>query len=459
MSESVLIVDDESSILKAMEIVLGDKYRVTAAKNGQDAITIYKKEKPDLILLDIGLPDLNGLEVFNHIKKNDPDATAIMVTAVDDIKTVVDAIKTGVYDYMVKPIDSQSLLVTVQNALENKRLKDQIRAIQNPMIDRYKLELIGKNPKIEAMIDIARKVSKSTDTPVFIQGESGSGKGVLARAIHYSAGEKAGPFVTVNCGAIAKDLVESELFGYEGGAFTGARVEGKKGRFEEAAGGTLFLDEIGVMSLSAQAKLLHVLEDRIFYRVGGTKAISLSARVISATNNDLEKAVKEGAFRSDLFYRLNVVTLDVPPLRERVDDIILLAKYFLGKYNIKFGKTFSGISPEAEKIFCRYPWAGNVRELRNTIERIVLLEEDDVIQPHHLPFARVTENTKQQKTEFDLAGLDILHQNKARDIINNALKMANGNVVEAAKFLNMPVHSLRYRIKKLKSGYDKYCPH
>lgn len=445
---SVLIVDDEISILKAIRMTIEDKYRVHSAERGSDAIEVFQRERPDLVLLDIGLPDMSGIEVLKALKEKDPDLIVIMVTAIEEVKTVVEAIKFGAYDYLVKPINSQELLLTSNNALESRNLKNKIRRIQKPHIDRYKFELIGQSPEVREMIEIAKKVSKSVDTPVLIVGESGAGKGVLARTIHYRNQKTPGPIVTVNCGAIAKDLVESELFGYERGAFTGARADGKKGHFEESAGGTLFLDEIGAMPLSAQAKLLRVLEDRIFCRVGGTKEIEVSSRIIVATNTDLEKAVEQGMFRKDLFYRLNVVRIRVPPLRERKDDILLLIEHFMALYNDKFRKRFKRIAPEAKKVLLQYPWPGNVRELRNMMERIILLEDGDTLLPEHF---RSISNLNEKQSDGVGSGISsssLDYEELTRELIIKALKQTMGNVVAAAKLLNMPVYKLRYRIKK-----------
>ncbi|MCD6296055.1 MAG: sigma-54-dependent Fis family transcriptional regulator [Deltaproteobacteria bacterium] len=448
MAETILIVDDEKSVLKALRMTLEGNYRIITAEQGSEAIKLFHEEMPDLVLLDIGLPDTNGLDVLKTMKEKDPDSIVIMVTAIDEIKTIVKAVKLGAYDYLVKPINSQELFLTAGNALENRRLKDKIRLIQQPNIDRFKFELIGQSPVVKEMIEIAKKISISVDTPVLIVGESGSGKSVLARTIHYSTTENPGPFVTINCGAIAKDLVESEIFGYERGAFTGARSDGKKGRFEESAGGTLFLDEIGAMPLSAQAKLLEVLEDKIFYRVGGTKKIPLSSRIISATNIDLKKAVEQGLFRNDIYYRLNVVKIKVPPLRERKDDILLLAEYFMSHYNQRFDKRFVKVSPEAKKILLQYAWPGNIRELRNTIERIILLENGDTLLPEHLASISNLNERQGDGAVFNLSRGSLDYKKVTKALIEEALKRTGGNVVEGAKILNIPIHKLRYRIKK-----------
>lgn len=449
MSANILIVDDERSMRHGLKMTLEKKYPVSTAKNGKEALELFQKERPDIVLLDIGLPDISGIDVLRQIKAQKKDTLVIMITAVEEIKSVVEAIRIGAYDYLVKPVGSTEIFLAIKNAMEKKQLKDQILAIQNPLVEKYRFDFIGEDKKIKKMITIAQKVSKSTDTPILIVGESGAGKGMLARTIHYSGSEVPGPFVVVNCAAISKDLVESELFGYEGGAFTGARAKGKKGRFEEAVGGTVLLDEIGAMPLASQTKLLHVLEDRMFSRVGGTKQIPLLARIISATNTDIEKAIIDGQFRKDLFYRINVVMLAVPPLRERHDDIIPLTKYFMTLYNSKFGKDFSSIAPETEDILQQYNWPGSVRELKNSIERIILLEEGNTILPEHLPFSIEAKDVKTKKDSFDIEGVRDRYHERARTMIDNALNQTDNNIQKAARLLHLPVHKLRYRIKKL----------
>ncbi len=448
MKSKILIVDDDKSIRKGLALTLGDDYRVVTAQDASEALVLYPREQPDIVLLDVGLPEMDGVAVLEKLKEIDAEAVVIMVTAVEDVKTIVKAVKRGAYDYLVKPVDSHELLLTIQNALENRGLRNQIRSIQQPQVEKYKFDLIGQNPQVQAVIEIARKASASQDTPVLITGESGVGKSVLAKVTHYNSQGVPGPFVTVNCGAIAKDLVESELFGYTRGAFTGARADGKKGRFEEAAGGTLFLDEIGAMPLAAQVKLLAVLEDRTFYRIGGNRQIDVDARIIAATNIDLEKAVELGEFRSDLFFRLNVVRIDLPALRHRLEDIVLLAQHFIAQYNQKFNKQFADISAEAQAFMQAYPWPGNVRELRNTIERIVLIEDGTLITPEHfqklgMHLDKPTATILPETTE---GGLD--YNETTKNLIRDALQTTNGNITEAARLMNIAPHKLRYRIKK-----------
>ncbi len=451
MKATIMVVDDDKSLRKGLSMTLGDRYRVVTAENASQALACYASEQPDVVLLDVGLPEMDGVAVLEKLKQNDADAAIIMVTAVEDVKTIVRAVKKGAYDYLVKPIDSQELLLTIHNALENQVLKNQIKSIQQPRVEKYQFDLIGQNQKIKAIVDIARKASASQDTPVLITGESGVGKSVLAKATHYNS-DRPGPFVTVNCGAIAKDLVESELFGYTRGAFTGARADGKKGRFEEAAGGTLFLDEIGAMPLSAQVKLLSVLEDRTFFKVGGNREISLSARIIAATNSDLEKAIEQGTFRSDLFFRLNVVRLDLPALRHRPEDIIPLVRHFLDQYTQKFNKHFEDRADDAQAFALEYPWPGNVRELRNSIERIVLVETDNRLTLNHFRNLGMLDANPPTTPNAPAAAGDLDYNEVTKNLIQDALQKTHGNVTEAARLMNMPPHKLRYRIKKYGLG-------
>jgi DNA-binding NtrC family response regulator len=444
---TVLVVDDDKSILTALKMTLEGNYAVCTAENGAEALRLLRDKEPEVVLLDIGLPDISGIELIGQIKSIDQEVAVIMVTAVEEARMIVKALKLGAYDYLVKPIDAQALRVTLQNALETRNLKDKIRRIQQPKVEQYRLDLIGRSPQIKAMIETARKLGRNVDTPVLITGETGTGKGVLARAIHFGFSELPGPFVPVNCTAITHDLFESELFGYDRGAFTGAKSEGRIGRFEEAAGGTLFLDEIGSMALSTQSKLLGVLDDRVFHRVGGNKSRGVSARIIAATNTDLEKAVEGGQFRSDLFFRLNVVKIHVPPLRERVDDIIPLTEHFIASFNFKYGKRFSSIDPEAGKALREYFWPGNVRELRNTVERILLLESGTTLFPHHLSFLQ-PQPKEPAPSEENLSNEPLNYEETIKKLIQEALRKTGGNVLETARLLNMPAHKLRYRIKK-----------
>jgi DNA-binding NtrC family response regulator len=448
MLPKILFVDDEESIRKAVGMALSETFQVTAVGTGTEALERFRQFGPDIVLLDIGLPDMDGIELLNTIQKEDPTVGIVMVTAVSEARVIVQALKNGAHDYLVKPVNIQELKITLQNVLENKRLKDKIQHIQKPFKDHYE-ELVGIDPKIKNLVTIAEKVSQSKDTPVLITGESGVGKGILAKAIHYRGQGTPGPFITLNCGSIAKDLVESELFGYEKGAFTGALPQGKKGLFEISGDGTLFMDEIGAMPVSDQAKLLSVLENRSFLKIGGNRETSVLSRIIAATNTDLESAIAAGSFRKDLFYRLNVIKLEVPPLRERPDDILPLASHFIQKYNFKFNKKFLGLSPAALQMMIGYAWPGNIRELRNVIERIILLEEGDTIEPRHIETIIHRTFSVEDNPERNLRGGPIVNYETAiKELIQQSLDLSRGNVQESARILNMPVHKLRYRIQK-----------
>jgi DNA-binding NtrC family response regulator len=447
MNKSILVVDDDRSILKAVSLILDGSYDVRTAENGAGALKLLNDRPSDLTLLDIGLPDTSGIDLLEKIRHAYPEVTVVMVTAVDEVKTVVKALKIGAYDYLVKPIDAQELKLTVKNALENKSLKDKIRRIQQPNVQRYKFDMIGQSVQMKAFACTAEKLAASVSTPVLLLGESGTGKGMLARAIHYGGTIVPGPFVSINCTAIPSELFESELFGYDRGAFTGAKTEGKTGRFEESAGGTIFLDEIGAMSPTIQSKLLGVLEDRVFYKVGGSRPIPISSRIIAATNANLEKAVEQGQFRNDLYYRLNVVKMELPPLRERIDDIIPLTEYFMEFYNRRLNKKFSKLSPGAQKLLLQYAWPGNVRELRNTLERIILLEEGPIVRTRHFQFL-ASDMEPNGVMGISFSKKKLVYEDVIKSLINEALKRTRGNVIEAANLLRIPPHKIRYRIKK-----------
>ena len=446
MSECILIIDDEKSIRKAFSMTLSDKYNVITAADATSGLEQLQKQEPDLVLLDINLPDMDGIQVLKKIKESSPETVVIMVTAFRDIKLVVEATKLGAFDYLVKPIDGQELRLTIKNGLENHALKERLLLQQMAEKTHTKSMFSESSKAMQDIFSLITKIALNIDTPVLIGGETGSGKGVIARKIHHNSSNSRGPFISVNCGSIASELVESELFGYAKGAFTGARSDGRKGRFEEASGGTIFLDEIGVMSLSAQTRLLSVLEDRAFYRVGGNKEIKVTARIISASNLDLEEAVKDGTFRQDLLFRLNVIAVTIPPLRERSEDIMPLFEYFMKFYNTKNNKHFSIISPETRDMLLNYTWPGNVRELRNIMERINLLESGNTILPQHLPFPNGTSDSKSPSIDQPI---ELDYENSKKKLIQQALQNSNGNITKAAQILNMPPHKLRYRIKKM----------
>jgi DNA-binding NtrC family response regulator len=461
LTYSIYIVDDEQSIRDGITMALDIDYRIEAFSDAETAMETAEKDPPDLILLDIGLPGMSGIEALRKIKDRYPDILVIMITAYEDIEIVISAMKAGAHDYVVKPIHMDSLEVTIRNALDTIRLRKEVQALQEKYLKENVPCFIGESNAIQDVMDFIRMVAKSPDTPILIMGETGTGKELIAGAIHFNSPHFKAPFVTVNCAAIPRDLIESELFGYEKGAFSGADAAGKKGLIEGAADGTLFLDEVGDLSLEAQAKLLRFLELGEFYRVGGTKKLQIRTRIISATNKDLNKLIEEGQLRKDLYFRLAVIKVQIPSLNERPDDIILLAKHFLHEFSNKFGKRFTAISPDAEHVLLTHSWTGNVRELRNLIEGAVLTSKGSELTPRELrveaadrraePFRIIT---KTELPPLPAEGLDLSEQLQSfeRYYIEAALKIAKGNESKAARLLHMNHHTFRYRRKKLLGG-------
>jgi DNA-binding NtrC family response regulator len=456
---SIYVVDDEKSIRDSVTMALEEKYDVEAFSTAEEAIGAIQDAQPDLVLLDIGLPGMDGIEAQGKIKELCPDVLIIMITAYEDINTVISAMKHGAYDYVVKPLHMDGLEVTISNALETIGLRKEVQILQEKYLRESLPCFIAESNAIQNVMEFIEMVAKSPDTPVLIIGETGTGKELIASAIHYRSPNFKGPFMTVNCAAIPKDLIESELFGYEKGAFSGASPSGKTGLIEEAANGTLFLDEVGDLSPEAQAKLLRFLEEGEFYRVGGTKKRHMQTRVVSATNKDLDGMIEKGRFRKDLYFRLGVVKVQVPSLNERPDDIIPLAKHFLLEFSRKFGKVFSSISPQAENALMAYTWTGHVRELKNMIERGVLIGKGPELDAEDLGMkgAPGAEKPKQAENEFAFpplpsAGIDLAFAQDSleRYYIEEALKMARGNESKAARLLNMNHHTFRYRRKKIR---------
>jgi len=458
ISFTIYIIDDEKSITDSVSIALEDDYRVKTFGDAETAIEALKAETPDLILLDIGLPGMNGIDALRRIKVAYPDVLVIMITAYEDIDTVIAAMKLGAYDYVVKPLYMDGLEVTIRNALETLRLRKEVRSLQEAHLKENIPCFIAESHAIQDVMEFIKMVAQSPDTPVLIMGETGTGKELLASTIHYNSPNFKEPFATVNCAAIPKDLIESELFGYEKGAFSGAGATGKKGLIEEAANGTLFLDEVGDLSLEAQAKLLRFLELGEFYRVGGTKKLHIDTRVVSATNKDIDRMIEDGRFRRDLYFRLGVIKVIAPSLNERPDDIIPLTKYFLQEFSLKFGKKFRGISPDAETVLLAHNWTGHVRELKNLLERAVLIGKGPILVPSDLGL----EDRYQVKSDEPIGdkvelppfppegvNLDPLLKSYEKHYIEQALKIAKGNESKAAKLLNINHHTFRYRKKKL----------
>ncbi|MBW1955381.1 MAG: sigma-54-dependent Fis family transcriptional regulator [Deltaproteobacteria bacterium] len=446
---TIYVVDDEESILKGVSTGLKRDYRVRGFSSAEAAIEGLKRETPDLILLDIGLPGMSGMEALKRIKETHPEILVVMVTAYEEIQTVISAMKAGAHDYIVKPLHMDTLRLTVKNALETLRMRKEIQSLQERFLRENLPCFVGESDVITEVIAFIEKVAKSKETPVLVLGESGTGKELIAHAIHDRSPLYQGPFVPVNCAAIPGGLLESELFGYEKGAFTGARGSGKRGMVDEATGGTLFLDEVGALSLEAQAKLLRFLEQGEYYRLGSTRKRKARVRVISATNQDLMGMIEKDLFREDFYYRLAVVKVAVPSLNGRREDIPLIARHFLEELGRRHGKHFSGISPEAEEVLKDHHWRGNVRELKNVIERGVLMGNGPLLMPSDLgmekPLKGAPPHPPLPETGIDLSSLE-------EHYIHEALKMTRGNAKEAARLLGMTYYAFRYRMKKLRGS-------
>ncbi len=458
MPYTIYLIDDEQSIRDGIGIALEEEYTVRTFPDAEKAINVIQEEIPDLVLLDIGLPGMSGIEAFQHINQISHDIIVIIITAYEDIKTVISAMKLGAYDYVVKPIHMEGLSVTIQNALETIRLRKEVQLFQEESLKENLPCFIGKSDTIQDVMEFIKMVAKSPDTPILILGQTGTGKELIAKAIHYRSPNFKGPLVTVNCAAIPKDLLESELFGYKKGAFSGASSSGKKGLIEEAEGGTLFLDEVGDLSMEAQAKLLRFLESGEFYRVGETTKRQVKTRVVSATNKEIETMIEKELFRNDLYFRLGVIKVQIPSLNERCDDIILIANYFLREFGEKFGKEFKDISSEARDALMAKNWSGNVRELKNLIERGVLIGKEPYLTVQALGLDSVKTNTASESDinaaklfDFPPTGIDLddLQQSIERFFLDKAYEMAGGNESKAAKLLNMNHHTYRYRRKKV----------
>jgi two-component system, NtrC family, response regulator AtoC len=451
VSFQLLVVDDERLIRWSLEQTLAKAgYAVSTASTGDAALAAVREDPPDVILLDLKLPDIDGLQVLRQIKELSPHLQVVIMTAYADVGTAVEAMKLGAYDYLPKPIDFENLAVTIRNALEASQLKRKVQLLSERHLYPYHFDrIVGTSRAIREVIALARKVARSETTTVLIQGESGTGKDLLAKAIHYESARAEEPFMEIACTAMPEALMESELFGHERGAFTDAKNQ-KKGLFEVAHGGTIFLDEIGDMSGGLQAKLLRVLEERNFRRVGGTKDITVDVRVIAASNRVLRQAVDSGAFRKDLYYRLQVVTITIPPLRERREDIPLLTGHFLKHFSREFKKRLPRLAREAEQLLVHYDWPGNVRELRNVIERAMILEDTGDLLAGHLPpeIGGLNASVVSPAPAFHLPETGVVLEEVEREFVRQALELAQGNQTRAARLLGLTRDELRYRVKK-----------
>ncbi len=455
-NHTILIVDDETQNREYLSEILSDEgYSITTAINGQDAIGKLSQDSFHVVLTDLQMPELDGLAVIRHLVDNKLNTIGILYTGYGSVKTAVDAMKLGAFDYITKPFKAEEIKVVVKKALEHLALQEENTYLKQQLKARYKFEnIVGTSDKMQKIFGLIDKVA-STDSTVLILGESGTGKELVARALHYNSLRSANPFVPVNCGAIPEELLESELFGHEKGAFTGA-FRTRIGRFELACGGSIFLDEISEMSPNLQVKLLRVIQEREFERVGGVKTIRADVRIIAATNRNLEEEVAEGRFREDLYYRLNVIPIHLPPLRERPDDIPLLIKHFLDKFLSGRSAKKVDFSKKALPALMRYQWPGNVRELENLVERMVVLSDSDVIDMADLPEKILVGGTSASKVAplIDLpeAGIDLSTavNEFERSIIVQALNKSNWVKNRAAKLLHVNRTTLVEKIKKQK---------
>jgi DNA-binding NtrC family response regulator len=465
--DKVLVVDDDSAIRYTLtEALRGWGYEPLEASTVTAALDSFDAERPSAVLQDVNLPDGSGLDALLEYKKRQPQAIVIMITGNVQLENTLAALRGGAYDFIGKPISLGELQVTIRNGIEAGRLRREVRLLRREQERRFSFDqIIGESPAMDEMIRLARKVAASEASSVLLQGESGTGKDVVAKAVHYGSSRADQPFIAINCAAIPATLIESELFGHEKGAFTDAKGR-KEGLFEQAQGGTLFLDEIGELELGLQAKLLRVLEEGSFRRVGGLKDLSLDMRVVAASNRDLKAESEAGRFRLDLYYRLSVIQIDLPPLRERGDDVLLLAKYYLEHFNERLRKRIRGATSEVEDIFRRYSWPGNVRELRNVIERVMILEDSDLITADWLPRGLIRDErpvssapivaashaAEAGATSFQLpdAGIDL--ERVELSLVRQAMDRSGGNQTRAAELLGVSRDQLRYRLKKIEES-------
>jgi len=457
MPYSVLIVDDEALTLRTLGRALGDEgFEVFLASSGEEALTIFADEKPDFALLDVVLPAMNGIEVLRQAKVTSPATIILMMSAYHMVDRAVEAMKLGAYDYLIKPFHVADMVNTLRRAAEMLALRVRVHDTVQTAKGRYDFgRVVTMSPVMGEILRMARRAADSERTTILIQGESGTGKEVLAKAIHYNSPRAQMPLISLNCAALPDTLLESELFGYEPGAFTDARRR-KEGLIEKAAGGTLFLDEIGNTSPSLQAKLLRVLEEGTFMRLGGTKVIQANVRIIAATNTLLKEAVAKGEFREDLYYRLNVLPLFIPPLRERKEDVIPLALDFIGQFNKDLKKSFVGFTPAAAELLKNYPWPGNIRELRNVIERTMILCKETEIADADLPEeVRDHQASSPQIEPLSIDGVSptgdqFVTLNELEDrYIQDVLNATGQNKTHAARILGIHPTSLMRRLKKL----------
>jgi DNA-binding NtrC family response regulator len=464
----ILVIDDEESPRESLRFILKDRYDVTLIDSGPNGLEALAKSEPfDVVLLDMKMPQMDGLEVLSRILKHTPTMPVVMVTAITEAKPAVQAMKMGAYDYLQKPFDVDEIRFTVDRILKEKALEHEVHRLRTELQAVSKFEnIIGSGPAMQKVYTLIQRVM-DTDTTILVLGETGTGKELVARALHYNSVRREGPFIPLHCAAIPSELLESELFGHEKGAFTGA-FQRRIGMFEAASGGTLFLDEIGEMPLGTQGKLLRAIQEREIRRVGGQETISINVRLLCATNRDLEQEVKRGTFREDLFYRVNVVPILVPALRDRKEDIPTLALHFAQRFAKELNREVPQFTPTGMDLLLSYPWPGNVRELEHAIERLLVTCDSDKICAEDLPFvisqadvataqvasrlaATTPDNHLGEKMGFDEGGLDLpkITEDIERRAIEEALRRTNGVITEAARALHITRRMLRYKMDKL----------
>lgn len=455
MKPHLLIVEDDESMLDTLQDLFQQEGKVVAcARNGKEAMEEFSGNQPDLVLMDIRLPDADGLHLLKEMRRTLPDLLVIVMTAYPEVPTAIQAMKNGAYDYINKPFELEELRLVIQKALETHQLQDEVTRLKRERDATIPVShILGQSPATLELRNLIQMVAEAPKTPILLTGESGTGKELAANAIHAQSTRAEAALIKVNCSALPHNLLEDELFGHEKGAFTDAR-ETKKGLFEMADGGTLFLDEIGEMSPSLQPKLLRILEGEPFRRVGGTREIRTDVRIVAATNRDLGKMEERGEFRKDLYYRLKVVEIRLPPLRQRKGDIPLLADHFLQLYCREMGRPPAGITEDALKMLIQYSWPGNVRELRNVIERAVIVLRGQSIDREHLPLELCKTAMAQRFKETAQGSLDLTLEDLEREYILNAVKRVNGNKSLAAKKLGISRSTLIERLKRYASGED-----
>ena len=448
IKNKIMVVDDEPSVLKEMRILLqGKGYNVVHAHSGDEALALFTQERPDVVLLDIRMPGRDGLETLKDMGRETHTALVIMTTAVNEATTAVEAMKLGAYDYLIKPINSKELFAALDRAVEHISLKQEVERRRTLQQEEFSMEgVVAASPAMKKVFELATTLGRADRATVCITGETGVGKEVVARAIHQASPRSDQPMVVVNCGAIPKELIGAELLGYAKGAFTGAAKEGKKGKVELAHRGTLFLDEVGELPPEAQVVLLRILDHQPFFPVGSDREVRVDVRIIAATNRNLEDSVTDGTFREDLFYRLNVAPIYIPPLRERIEDIIPMAKSYLQEFSQKYGKTFQGFSKRAASMLDNHYWQGNVRELKNAIERVVVYENASEVNPENLSFLKTGPFERDSFFDLPAEGIDI--EDHFKDLILQALDKTQGNQSQAARLLGISLSTLRCRREK-----------